>query len=299
MNEKPDQSTAKDLCETNETHKSSKEKNFVRAKEEPKLARESIEKNTRVTNSAEVDTRDIKSVDKEIFVVKNEISNHQIDDVPAVDVLNCHLENFKVLSQYLSVDLRQFKSLRGLLNSYVGNKRNRLRVFNRIKSQCQTYGEIYESIQGRLMDAALQNIVNQIFVSRAQLWKEIKCGEKLFSNSKVSDKIESAKKLVDRIVEFLEQFKTATDLAVQSLYLVHKLIFCNQTEVIEDFNSVYKEYIDNLKSSNEKLNSCIYIALNDDVKINIVSTHSLICTFFNEFNDKWLLDFFEKTSKAT
>ena len=291
VNENLDELRTKQLNVTNDSHNNCEDKNIVGTEEELELTKESTEKDTREANDHQQDTEDNESVDKEKQAVQNENPNHPTNDDQTVDKLNSYYENFKTLIQYLNVDVQQFKSLRSLLDSYVGKKSNRSKVFNRIKKQCQTYGEIYENIQGRFTYASLQSVLNQIFVLRTQLWKEVRCGEARINNSKVADEIESAKVLVDRLIEFLEQFKIAADTAIQSLVLMHKLLICGQTELTKNLTSVYSDYIQNLNSSLEKLDSCNCVSVDDDVISSINFTHFLIGNFFNQLN-KVFPDFF-------
>ena len=53
---------------------------------------------------------------------------------------------------------------------------------------------------------------------RTNLWKEVQCGERQINNSTAADKIESTKKLVDRIIEFIEQFKIAVNLVSKFVF---------------------------------------------------------------------------------
>ena len=117
--------------------------------------------------------------------------------------------------------MQQFKTLRRLLNDHKGNKRKtRFKSFKNIKIFCQTFGEIYDEIQGCLSYCDLRNLRNHIFTLRTNLWKEVhyeRSGNNLVvrTDFKMS---ENTKKLVDGIIKFLDELNEVVDFANQSFY---------------------------------------------------------------------------------
>ena len=285
VNENQDQLRTEELIVTNNSpHNSREDKKFVGTKEEPELAEELTEKDTREANKLKVDTIESSSADKENLVL-NENSN-DIENKQANINFDYGFHNLKILSQYISVDVQQFKILRSLLNDHKGNRAIRLKD---IKIKCQTFGEIYDEVKGSLSHDVVRYLVNQIFILRTDLWKEVHSEERSSNSLTVKKDFKvtgNTKKLVDGIIEFLEQLDATVDYLGQSFYLLQNVLHSSQDSKVKDqndLNSTFSKYMDSKDLLIEILENSKCFSMIEDVQEDVAEIINLTCYFCTDY----------------
>ena len=283
VNEKPVKPRRKARNETNDANSSCEEKSIVKAKEEPLMAKKSIEKHKIEANDCQTDIRNNKSVYNHKQIVQSENSGKVENNSFQID-FDHYSDNLTILSQHISINVQQFKNIRSLLNDYKGNKAKRLKSFNNIKAKCQSFGQTYDEIKKCLSFSELRFLVNHIFFLRTNLWKEIHSngGNSLAVNNdfKVT---ENTKKLVDGIIEYLEQFYLVVSFASQSLSSLYKVLNgdeVDKTNEQQGLRSVFNEYKEHLKILLEKLKNIEAFIKVIDVRSDVIDIIILTRAFF-------------------
>ena len=270
------------------------DKNVAETKEETASAEESAGEDAREADDLLKNNKDHNSIDEENPVVRNESSNKAENKLDREE-FDYFSYDFDILVQYISVDLQQFKKLRCLLKNHKGNKAKRLESFKTIKAFCQTFGDtydgiIYDKVKGNLSYDDLRYLVNNIFILRTNLWKEIHSNGG--NSSAVKNDLtvsENTKKLVDKIIEYLEQLNEAVDLASKSLNLLRKVMYGDSASKVkgqQDLSSVFSEYKDKLMCMDETLEYYDRLVRTEDVRSNLEEIFLLIHYFFTDFLQK-------------